>query len=49
MKMECGINLELVGWLFQWMGNVKIVEPTILKDLYQQQLDKMLGLQQGVI
>ena len=39
MKMHCGINRELFGWIFRWMGNVKIIGPHKLKDLYLQQLD----------
>lgn len=38
LKMHCGINRELVGWLFQWMGNVKIRQPKKLIDLYLEQL-----------
>lgn len=47
MKMRCGINRELVGWIFQWMGNVKIINPPELKELYQQQLEKMFVLNEG--
>ena len=39
MKMHCGINRELVGWIFRWMSNVKIIGPKKLKDLYLQQLN----------
>jgi hypothetical protein len=38
MKMHCGINRELVGWIFRWMSNVKIIGPKKLKDLYLEQL-----------
>lgn len=38
MKMHCGINRELFGWIFRWMGNVKIIGPKKLKDLYLEQL-----------
>lgn len=41
---ECGINRELVGWLFQWMSNVKVLGPPKLVDLYNEQLDSMLKL-----
>ena len=34
MEMECGINRELLGWIFQWMGNVRIQSPKKLVDLY---------------
>ena len=33
MKINCGINRELVGWIFQWMSNVRVVKPQMLKDL----------------
>ena len=39
MKMYCGINRELFGLIFRWLGNVKIIGPHKLKDLYLQQLD----------
>ena len=32
MKLHCGINRELVGWIFQWMSNVRVLKPEILKD-----------------
>lgn len=43
LKLKCGINRELVGWIFQWMGNVKILQPSILKQYYQTQLKQMLS------
>lgn len=33
MHLNCGINRELIGWIFQWMSNVKVIKPTILKEL----------------
>lgn len=38
MKFESGINRELIGWIFQWMGNVKIKSPKKLIALYKEQL-----------
>ena len=38
MKFEAGINRELIGWIFQWMGNVRINSPKKLIDLYKEQL-----------
>jgi len=38
LEMECGINRELLGWIFQWMGNVRVQSPKKLVDLYLQQL-----------
>jgi len=40
MTMECGINRELVSWIFQWMDNVRIVKPDVLKSIYLSQLFK---------
>ncbi|MCQ4035724.1 helix-turn-helix transcriptional regulator [Kaistella montana] len=33
MKLRCGINRELVGWVFQWMSNAKVLKPNTLKEL----------------
>lgn len=41
MTMKCGINRELMGWIFQWMYNVRIIEPVILQDYYNQTLRKI--------
>lgn len=41
MTMKCGINRELVGWIFQWMYNVRIVEPAILQGYYDKTVTKM--------
>jgi hypothetical protein len=38
LELNCGINRELIGWLFLWMGNVKILSPLILKKIYIDQL-----------
>lgn len=40
MTMHCGINRELMGWLFLWMYNVRIIRPKILKSLYKQTLQE---------
>jgi len=44
MTLRCGINRELVGWLFQWMSNVKVLGPQLLIDLYNEQLNNMRDL-----
>jgi predicted DNA-binding transcriptional regulator YafY len=31
--MRCGINRELAGWIFQWMSNVKVIAPAVLKEM----------------
>lgn len=38
MKLECGINRELVGWIFQWMSNARVIKPKILRDMVMQKL-----------
>ena len=43
MTMKCGINRELVGWIFQWMYNVRIVEPVVLQEYYDKTLDEMIA------
>ncbi len=42
LKMTCGINRELVGWIFQWMSNIKIVKPEILKTMVIDKLKEIL-------
>ena len=41
MHIRCGINRELLGWLCQWMYNVKIVSPAILQEYYDKTLSQM--------
>lgn len=43
MTMKCGVNRELLGWIFQWMYNVRIVEPVILQEYYGKTLHKITG------
>lgn len=38
MSMRCGINRELMGWLFIWMYNARIKQPPLLKELYKKAL-----------
>ena len=33
LHLHCGINRELVGWIFKWMRNVRVLEPKVLRDL----------------
>ena len=46
MTFRCGINRELVGWLFQWMYNVRIVQPHVLIDKYDQTLKEIIANRQ---
>jgi WYL domain len=36
MELNCGINRELIGWIFYWMYNCKIIAPDILKEYYMK-------------
>lgn len=38
MSLRSGINRELVGWIFQWMSNARVIKPQLLKDLVTQKL-----------
>ncbi|MFD0931872.1 WYL domain-containing protein [Psychroflexus salinarum] len=38
LKLRCGINRELIGWIFLWMYNVKILKPLKLKSMYEKTL-----------
>lgn len=42
MKLHCGINRELVGWIFQWMSNVKVRQPQILVDVVKDKYKEVL-------
>lgn len=42
LHLKCGINRELIGWIFQWMYNVKIIEPLILKEYYQKTVNEII-------
>ena len=41
MTMKCGINRELVGWIFSWMYNVRIIEPPELKAYYNKTIKEI--------
>lgn len=42
LKMKCGINRELVGWIFQWMSNAKVRQPQVLKDMVLTKMEELL-------
>jgi WYL domain len=46
MTMQCGINRELLGWLFQWMFNIRVIEPPILQQKYDETLNEMIANRQ---
>ncbi|WP_432714677.1 helix-turn-helix transcriptional regulator [Pedobacter sp.] len=49
LTLTCGINRELMGWIYQWIDNVKIHQPEILKDYYLQHFNRIDDNQQGVL
>ena len=49
MKMKCGINRELAGWIFQWMSNAEVRKPEVLKNMVKAKLEEMLHSYTGDI
>ncbi len=43
LKLNCGINRELIGWIFQWMSNVQVIKPKRLKDIVMSKYKECLG------
>lgn len=41
LNLKCGINREMLGWLFQWMYNIRVIEPPILKEYYEKTLHEI--------
>ena len=44
MTMNCGINRELIGWIFQWMSNAKVLKPQILQGLVKKKYKEMVKI-----
>lgn len=44
MTLNCGINRELVGWIFQWMSNVKVLKPDLLHNMVFEKYQEMVQL-----
>lgn len=44
MKFHCGINRELVGWIFQWMSNAKVLQPKVLVNMVEEKLREISQL-----
>lgn len=42
LYLHCGINRELVGWIFQWMNNVKVHKPLLLKEIVLQKYESCI-------
>jgi predicted DNA-binding transcriptional regulator YafY len=47
VTFQCGINRELLGWLFQWLYNIKILEPPILKDYFEKTIHEISAVHQA--
>ncbi|SFI39318.1 helix-turn-helix transcriptional regulator [Halpernia frigidisoli] len=43
-SMTCGINRELVGWIFQWMSNAKVIKPEILRTMVTNKFKEVLEI-----
>lgn len=41
MHLRCGLNRELMGWIFQWMYNIRIIEPVELIEYYYKTLNEI--------
>jgi hypothetical protein len=41
MEIRCGINRELMAWIFCWMYHVKIIAPQKLKEIHKYCFNKM--------
>lgn len=44
LTLTCGINRELLGWLLQWMYNIKIVEPKIVRTYYEKTIKEVMAV-----
>ena len=44
MHLRCGINRELIGWIFQWMSNVKVIKPEILKKMVLEKHQEIIRM-----
>lgn len=44
LSLKCGINRELVAWIFGWMDNARILKPEKLKKIYIKQLNSIIRL-----
>lgn len=43
MTMRCGISRELVGWIFMWMTNVRVISPPELKECVMAKYREVLS------
>ena len=44
LTLTCGINRELLGWFLQWMYNIKIVEPKIVRTYYEKTIKEVMSV-----
>jgi len=47
MHLKCGINRELIGWIYMWMGHARIIQPQILKDYHMEQMNSIREVNQS--
>lgn len=47
LTLSCGLNRELVGWIFQWTGNVKIIAPQALMDFHRKKMERIQEVQKS--
>lgn len=47
LHLKCGINRELIGWTYMWMGHAKIIQPQILKDYHMEQMNSIREVNQS--
>lgn len=47
MTLNCGINRELIGWIFQWMSNVKVLKPEVLQELVLKEYKEIVQFYEG--
>ena len=41
LNLKCGINRELIGWLFSWLYNIRIIEPEELKTHFSKTIKEI--------
>jgi predicted DNA-binding transcriptional regulator YafY len=41
LTLKCGINRELVGWIFSWMTNIKVLQPPELVIIMKRKITEL--------
>lgn len=44
LKLHCGINRELISWIFMWSTNIKIIKPLSLKNSLLNHIEEMKSI-----